>query len=83
VRLGILETVGLAGSLVFAIPAALLGVELLVSGERPFVGGVLVVAAVLMVVVPRYVTSPTDLPATVAAGAVDRVVGDGDDDRED
>jgi hypothetical protein len=79
VRLGILETVGLAGSLVFAIPAALLGVELLVSGERPFVGGVLVVVAVLMVVVPRYVTSPTDVPAKVAGEAVDRAVGDDED----
>jgi hypothetical protein len=79
VRLGILETIGLAGTLVFAIPAALLGVEFVVSGSRPFVGWVLIVVAVLMVVVPRYVVSPSDVPERIAGEAVDRALGDDED----
>lgn len=73
-RLGILDTVGLAGTLVFAIPAALLGLEFLVSGDRPFLGGVLVVVAVLMVLLPRYVVTPSDIGAKVAGEAVERAV---------
>jgi hypothetical protein len=78
VRLGVLDAVGLAGTLVFAIPAALLGIEFLVSGSRPFVGGVLVVVAVLMVVLPRYVVTPSEAPAHLAGEAVDRVTDDED-----
>jgi len=76
VRLGILDTLGLAGTLIFAIPAALLGAEFLVFGDRPFLGAVLVVVAVLMVVLPRYVVSPGDLPTAVAGEAVERAVDD-------
>jgi hypothetical protein len=79
VRLGILDTIGLAGTLVFAIPAALLGVEFVVSGSRPFVGWVLIVVAVLMVVLPRYVVSPSDVPERLAGKAVDRALGDDED----
>ena len=82
VRLGILDAVGLAGTLIFAIPAALLGLEFLVFGDRPFVGGVLVVVAVLMVVLPRYVVTPGDLPTAVAGEAVERAVDDAPDGSE-
>jgi hypothetical protein len=69
-RLGILETVGLAATLVFAIPVGLYGIEAFVSGNR-VLGAGLVVVAVLMVVLPRRLTTPADLPAAV----VERVVG--------
>ncbi|MEF8855959.1 MAG: hypothetical protein V5A16_00910 [Haloplanus sp.] len=69
-RLGILETVGLAASLIFAIPVGLYGIETLLSGNRPLGAGLLIVA-VLMVVLPRRLTTPTDLPGAV----VERVVG--------
>jgi hypothetical protein len=69
-RLGILETVGLAASLVFAIPVGLYGVEALLSGDRALGAGLLIVAA-LMVVLPRRLTTPADLPGAV----VERVVG--------
>ncbi len=82
VRLGILDTVGLVGTLVFAIPAALLGVEFLAFGDRPVLGGVLVVVAVLMVALPRYVVTPGDLPTAVAGEAVERVVDDPTDEPE-
>jgi len=73
VRLGILETVGLAATLVFAIPAGVLGVQFLL-GDRPVLGAVLVVVAVLMVVVPRVVTTPGDVPGTVVERVAGRVV---------
>ncbi len=81
-RLGILDTVGLVGTLVFAIPAALLGVEFLAFGDRPVLGGVLVVVAVLMVALPRYVVTPGDLPTAVAGEAIERVVDDPADEPE-
>ncbi len=80
-RLGILDVFGLAGTLVFAIPAALLGVEFVVSGSRPLVGWVLVVVAVLMVVLPRYLVTPGDVPERLAGEVVDRALGD-DEERE-
>jgi len=72
-RLGILETVGLAASLVFAIPVGLYGVESLVAGNRVLGAGLLIVA-VLMVVLPRRLTTPADLPGAVAERVVGRAV---------
>jgi hypothetical protein len=69
-RLGILETVGLAASLVFAIPVGLYGIEAFLSGNRALGAGLVVVAA-LMVVLPRRLTTPADLPGAV----LERVVG--------
>lgn len=69
-RLGILEMVGLAATLVFAIPVALFGFERLASGDTLVGAGALAVA-VLMVVLPRRLTTPQDLPGAV----VERVVG--------
>ncbi|GAB6862146.1 hypothetical protein ACFR97_05825 [Haloplanus litoreus] len=70
-RLGILDTLGLAATLIFAIPVGLYGVESALAG-RPALGVGLVVVAVLMVVLPRRLTTPADLPGAV----VERVVGD-------
>jgi len=72
---GILETVGLAGSLVFAIPVALFGLDSLLAGRTLF-GGAFLVVAVLMVVLPRYLWSPTDVPAAMAERAASRIVKD-------
>lgn len=69
-RLGILETIGLAATLIFAIPVGLYGVETLLSGNRVLGAGLLIVA-VLMVVLPRRLTTPADLPGAV----LERVVG--------
>jgi hypothetical protein len=77
-RLGILETVGLAASLIFAVPLGLFGVESLLSG-RPALGAGLVVVAVLMVVLPRRLTTPADLPGAVVERVVGRAVKDPDD----
>lgn len=70
---GILETVGLAATLIFAIPIGLLGLNFLVDG-RYLLGIGFVVVAVLMVTLQEYVTSPTDLPAKAAERVVDTMI---------
>lgn len=81
-RLGILETIGLAASLIFAIPVGLYGVETLLSGNRALGAGLLIVA-VLMVVLPRRLTTPADLPGAVVERVVGGAVKDPDGDGED
>jgi hypothetical protein len=69
-KLGILDTLGLAASLVFALPVGGLGLTFLADGRYPLGLG-LVAVAVLMVYLPQRLTTPTDLPAAV----LERVVG--------
>ena len=78
---GILETIGLAATLVLAIPIALFGAEHLVRGE--LVAGTLYVGiAVGLVVVEQYLTTPTDVPGMVAEETVGKVVETEDPDSE-
>jgi hypothetical protein len=77
-RLGILETVGLAATLVFAVPVGLYGIEAFLLGNR-LLGAGLVVVAVLMVVLPRRLTTPADLPGVVLERVVGRAVTEPDD----
>lgn len=74
----ILGYVGLGATLIFALPAALFGLELLVQG-RTVVGAGLVVTGVLMVVVEEHITTAEDLPGLVAEQTVGRLVGTDDD----
>ncbi|WP_132057292.1 DUF7533 family protein [Halorussus amylolyticus] len=69
---GIVGTIQLAATLVFALPVGLLGVEKLLAGETT-VGAAFVGVAVLMVVLEEYLTSPTDVPGSVAQKAVGKV----------
>ncbi|WP_327050957.1 DUF7533 family protein [Halomicrococcus gelatinilyticus] len=71
-NLGILDTVSLAATLVFALPVALLGVDRLVAGDA-LVGGAFVAVGVLMVVLQEWLTTPSDLPAAVAQRVAGRV----------
>jgi hypothetical protein len=68
--LGILDTFGLAGSLIFALPLGIFGIDALLRGET-FLGAFCVVVAVAMVALPHYLTTPTD----VVGGATQRVAG--------
>lgn len=77
-RLGILETIGLAATLIFAIPLGFFGVESFLAG-RQLLGAGLVVVAVLMVVLPRRLTTPGDLPGAVAGKVVGSAVKDPDE----
>lgn len=82
-RLGILDTVGLAASLIFALPVGVYGAERLLGGDA-FLGGVLVAVAALMVLLPRRLTTPGDLPAAAAEKVVGAAVADREEsDREE
>lgn len=76
--LGLLETVGLAASLVFAIPLGIYAFERIIGGE-PVLGGAFLLVALLMVLLPRYLTTPRDLPGKVAERVADEVVVEPED----
>jgi hypothetical protein len=73
---GILGTIGLALTLVFAIPVALLGLQFLALDGRPLVGIAFLAIAVLMVGIEEYLTTPTDLPGLVLGKTIGTVVED-------
>jgi hypothetical protein len=77
-RLGIFEMVGLAATLIFAIPVALFGLERVATGDTVLGVGLLVVAA-LMVLLPRRLTTPQDVPGEIAGRVVGRAVKTDDD----
>ena len=56
-QLGIVDLIGLATTLVFAIPVANFGVTQLLAG-KPIVGVALIGVAVAMVVLPQYFLDP-------------------------
>jgi len=68
----ILGLVGLAATLVFALPVALLGLEFLVGGDTLVGAGLLVVAG-LMIAVEELLTTPGDVPELVAKQTVGRL----------
>ncbi|NEU57906.1 hypothetical protein [Halorussus sp. MSC15.2] len=75
---GILGTLQLAATLVFALPVGLLGVQFLANGQ-PLLGGGFVAVAVLMVVLEEYLTTPTDVPGAVAEKTIGKVAKTPDD----
>ncbi|WP_408956968.1 hypothetical protein [Natrinema sp. 74] len=81
---GIIDTIKLAGTLVFAIPAGLAGLQLLVAGQTTF-GATLVALAIGLVAVQHWLTLPTDVPEHLAKQVVGTVAKepepDSDDDR--
>ncbi|MWG35536.1 DUF7533 family protein [Halomarina oriensis] len=78
---GIIGTVQLVVTLVFAIPVGLFGVTKLVAGDVLF-GGVVLAVAVGMVLVEEYLTTPQDVPSMAAEKVVGSVVEDPDADEE-
>ncbi len=81
-RVGILDMVGLATTLIFALPVGIFGVQTALGGNV-LVGGVLVAVAVAMVVLPQYLTTPADLPEKAATTAIDTLVANGEHDGDD
>jgi hypothetical protein len=71
--MGITETISLAATLIFAIPLGIFGVTTLLDGNT-FIGVVVIVVAVLMVVLPRRLTTPSDVPVAAAEKAVGSAV---------
>lgn len=79
--LGIWGTIQLAATLIFAVPVGVFGLTLL-SGGQPVFGAGMVVVAVLMVVLPHYLTTPGDVPASIAGRLVGSAVKVPDEDEE-
>ncbi|WP_226039496.1 hypothetical protein [Natrinema sp. DC36] len=82
---GIIDTIKLAGTLVFAIPAALAGLDFLLIRDDPGIGLTLIGLAIGLVVIQHWLTMPTDVPELVANRVVGTVAkepeSDPDDDR--
>lgn len=79
--LGILDTIGLMGTVILAAPVALLGLDMFVSGNR-LVGGAFLAIAGLMIALQEYITKPTDVAADTAQEVASSVVETSDDDEE-
>ncbi|WP_226011710.1 DUF7533 family protein [Halomicrobium salinisoli] len=75
---GILETFGLAGSVLLAAPPALFGAQRLVDGDALLGGGFLALAT-LMILVPQYAKTPDDVVVGTVERGVGWVVGGGDE----
>ncbi|SFR35037.1 DUF7533 family protein [Halogeometricum limi] len=77
-RLGILGTIQLAATLIFAVPVGVFGLNTLLDGQQILGGGLLAVA-VLMVVLPHVLTTPGDIPAKIGEKLVGSAVKTPDD----
>ena len=66
-RLGIIDMIGLAATLIFALPVANFGVTRLLAGET-VLGATLLIVAVAMVAVPHYFMDPRTIFAKVFNG---------------
>jgi len=76
-NLGVFDMIGLATSLVFAIPLANYAVIQLFAGQTALGAGLLVVAAA-MVVLPQYFLDPGRILAGLAKGLLPRQLRGGD-----
>ena len=77
-RLGVFDMIGLAGSLVFALPLANFAVDRLLAGKTGLGGGLLVIA-VAMVVLPQYFLDPGRVLRGLARGLLPRQLRGSDD----
>ena len=80
-RLGILGTIQLAATVVFAAPVGIFGLTRLTEGDVLLGGGLLAVA-IAMVALPHYLTTPGEIPMKIIEGVVGRAVVTPDDDEE-
>lgn len=76
--LGIMDTIGLAASLIFAIPVGIFALDKLLVGDY-LLGGFLLLVAVLMVALPQRLTMPQDLLGDAAGKVVGGAVVDPDE----
>lgn len=79
--LGITGTIQLAATLVFAVPVGIFGLNTMLAGDTLF-GGLVVLVAVLMVALPHYLTTPGDIPGSIAEKAVGTAVKTPDDEEK-
>lgn len=70
-RLGLFDMIGLATTLVFAVPLANFGVWRIMAGETVF-GIALVAVAVAMVILPQYFLDPARIARKLLYGLLPR-----------
>jgi hypothetical protein len=80
-RLGLLGTIQLAATVVFAAPVGIFGLTRLTEGDALLGGGLLAVA-IAMVALPHYLTTPGEIPLKIIEGVVGRAVVTPDDDED-
>ena len=80
-RLGLLATVQLAATVVFAAPVGIFGLTRLTEGDV-LLGGGLVAVAIAMVALPQYLTTPGEIPMKIVERVVGRSVVPPDDESE-
>ncbi|GGI94936.1 hypothetical protein GCM10008995_01460 [Halobellus salinus] len=80
-RLGILGTIQLAGTVVFAAPVGIFGLTRLTEGDA-VLGGGLAAVAVAMVALPHYLTTPGEIPMQIAERVIGRAVVTPDDEED-
>ena len=80
-RLGLLATVQLAATVVFAAPVGILGLTRLTEGDV-LLGGGLVAVAIAMVALPQYLTTPGEIPMRIVERVVGRAVVSPDDESD-
>ena len=78
-RLGLLGTIQLAATVVFAAPVGIFGLTRLTEGDA-LLGGGLVAVAVAMVALPHYLTTPGEIPMKLVERVVGRAIIAPDDD---
>ncbi len=78
-RLGLLGTIQLAATVVFAAPVGIFGVTRLSEGDL-LLGGGLTAVAVAMVALPHFLTTPGEIPMRILERVVGRAVVRPDDD---
>jgi hypothetical protein len=76
--LGLMDMIGLAASLVFAIPLANYAILRLAAGEVALGGGLLIVA-VAMVVLPQYFLDPAKIIRGLISGLLPSQLRGGDE----
>lgn len=80
-RLGLLATIQLAATVVFAAPVGIFGLTRLTEGDLLLGGGLLAVA-IAMVALPQYLTTPGEIPLKIVERLVGRAVVTPDDERD-
>jgi hypothetical protein len=80
-RLGLLATIQLAATVVFAAPVGIFGLTRLTEGDV-LLGGGLVAVAIAMVALPQYLTTPGEIPMKIVERVVGRAVVPPDDESE-
>jgi hypothetical protein len=80
-RLGLLATIQLVATVVFAAPVGIFGLTRLTEGDLLLGGGLLAVA-IAMVALPQYLTTPGEIPLKIVERLVGRAVVTPDDERD-